>query len=75
MGLPLTPLRIIGLVLIALGIGLVAVGYASHDSLADQVSETFTGRYTKVTMRYLVGGGVTGAVGVVLALIPGRSKG
>lgn len=66
--------RIIGIVLLVAGIGLFIVGLNSSGSVADQVSETFVGRYTQTTTLYIVGGLVTGILGLLLATVGVRGK-
>jgi hypothetical protein len=57
---------VIGIVLAAVGVVLLYFGIIASDSLVDQASKTFTGRFTQQTMIYiilgvaaLVGGGLT----------------
>jgi hypothetical protein len=44
---------------------------ASH-SVADQVSNTFTGRFTQATTWYILGGGAAALFGLLLVLFGGR---
>jgi amino acid transporter len=62
----MTPQRIMGLVALIIGVGLLVVGMNSSHSLADQVSNTFTGRFTHVTTWYILGGIALGIVGLVM---------
>lgn len=57
---------ILGIVLIAVGIALLVFGWNASQSLVDQVSETFTGRFTDETMWYFIGGAAAAVVGVVM---------
>jgi hypothetical protein len=41
---------------------------ASH-SVADQVSNTFTGKFTNGTMWYIIGGGALGLIGLLMLLM------
>ena len=66
--------RIAGIVLLVVGVVLLIIGMNASDSLADQVSETFTGRFTDKTTWYIVGGLGIGLLGLILALIGGRVK-
>lgn len=50
--------RILGVVLFVVGLTLLAFGLSATDSVANTLSEGFTGRYTDATMWYLIGGGV-----------------
>lgn len=68
----MNPVRIIGVVLLVVGIVLFIIGLNASDSLADQVSDTFTGRFTKSTTWYIVGGIATGVLGLLLAAFGGR---
>jgi uncharacterized membrane protein YidH (DUF202 family) len=66
----MTPSRIIAIALIAGGIVALIVGMNASDSVADQVSTTFTGKYTRETQWYIIGG-ITAAVVGVAMLLPG----
>lgn len=68
------PYRIVGVVLVVVGLVLLVIGLNSSDSLADQVSETFTGRFTKATTWYIVGGIGTALLGALLAFMGWRGK-
>jgi hypothetical protein len=70
----MSPQRIAGIVLLTLGIVLLIVGMNASDSLADQVSNTFTGRFTDRTTWYIGGGIVTGVLGVSLLLFGSRKS-
>jgi drug/metabolite transporter (DMT)-like permease len=65
--------QILGIV--ALVIGLVLLGFAYHASNAplDQVSDALTGRFTDLTMWYLILG-IVAAVGGVLLVAFGRQR-
>jgi drug/metabolite transporter (DMT)-like permease len=59
-------MRVIGIVLAVVGVVLLFFGITASDSLVDQASKTFPGRFTQQTMLYiivgivlLVGGGLT----------------
>lgn len=67
----MTP-RVLGIVLIVVGLALLVFGLNSTDSFADSVSEGVTGRFTDKTMWYLIGGGALAIGGAVLALRGGR---
>jgi len=60
--------RIIGLVLLVGGIILIVIGFTASRSFGDQLSNFFTGHFTKTTLWYLIGGIVSAAVGLVLML-------
>ena len=63
--------RIAGIVLLVVGVVLLIMGMNASDSIADQVSETFTGRFTEKTTWYIIGGIGAGLFGLLL-LITGR---
>lgn len=65
----MSPQRIAGIALLVVGVILVIVGLNSSNSLADQVSESFTGRFTDKTMWYLVGGAAAAILGIVLLAV------
>jgi hypothetical protein len=64
--------RILGVVLLVVGLILVAFGLNSTESAADTVKEGLTGRYTDRTMWYLIGGAALAVLGGGIALIGGR---
>jgi Protein of unknown function (DUF3185) len=66
----MSPQRIVGIVLLVLGVGLLVVGMNASHSVADQVSNTFLGRFTQTTTWYLLGGVVSGVLGLVLMAGP-----
>ena len=60
--------RLVGIVLLAVGVGLFVVGMNASDSVADRWSNFFTGHFTDATVWYLVGGGALAAVGTMIVL-------
>jgi uncharacterized membrane protein len=64
----MSPVRIIGIVLLIVGAILLFMGFNATESVADQVSETFTGRYTETTMWYLIAGAAAAVGGLLLAI-------
>ena len=64
----MVPQRIIGVLILIFGMGLLIVGMTSSRSMADQISNTFTGRFTQATTWYILGGIVTGLLGIFLML-------
>ncbi len=63
----MSAVRIVGIVLAILGVILFIVGLNASDSLADRMSNFFTGRFTETTMWYMIGGAVLAIGGGVLA--------
>ena len=63
--------RIVGIVMVVAGVVLGIIGLNASDSVADQVSETFTGKYTDSTMWYMIGGGAMALLGLLLAVFKG----
>ena len=64
--------RIVGIILIVVGAALLIIGLNSSESLADQISETFTGRFTKGTMWYIIGGIASAILGLLLVVVKGK---
>lgn len=65
-------IRIIGLVLIAVGVTLLIFGYNASQTVGEQIVEGFTGRFTNQTMMYLIGGIAALVGGAALAIWGGR---
>jgi drug/metabolite transporter (DMT)-like permease len=70
----MSPQRIIGVVVLVAGIALLIVGVNASNSLADQVSETFTGRFTKATTWYIIGGIAAGVLGLLMVVFGGGKR-
>ena len=70
--------RIIGAVVLVVGIVLLIVGLNASHSVADRVSDFWTGRFTESTTWYIIGGIATGVLGLLIVLFgtrgPGRAK-
>lgn len=66
--------RIVGIVLLVLGVVILLFGLNASDSLGDQVSEAVTGRFTDKTMWYIIGGIGLAVVGVLMSLMGVKSK-
>lgn len=60
--------QVVGIVLLVLGVILLFFGWQASQSMADQVSETFTGQFTDSTMWYIIGGAVSLAAGAFMLL-------
>ena len=70
----MNPQRIVGVVLVVVGVILLSVGINASHSLADQVTNTFTGRFTQATTWYIVGGIASALLGVLMVLVDLRRK-
>jgi hypothetical protein len=64
--------RIVGFVVMGVGVVLFIIGLNASDSIGDQMSNFFTGRYSDKTMWYMVGGGALAVGGLALATVGGR---
>jgi uncharacterized membrane protein len=65
---------IVGGVLIILGVALLIFGMNASHSVADQVSNTVTGKFTQDTMWYILGGIAVGVLGVFMLVFGVRGK-
>jgi len=70
----MSPQRIFGVALLVLGIILLVIGLNSSHSMADQISNTFTGRFTDNTNWYIIGGIVLGVAGLSISFLGPRGK-
>jgi len=66
--------RILGVVILVVGIVLLAIGINASNSAVDQISNTFLGRFTQATTWYIVGGIGAGLFGLLMLLMGGRGK-
>jgi hypothetical protein len=64
--------RILGIVLLVVGVVLLILGLNASHSAADRISNTFTGHFTEATTWYIIGGAAAGILGLVM-LLGGRS--
>lgn len=64
--------RILGAALLIAGAILLYFGLQSTDTVSEKLVEGFTGRYSDGTMAYLVGGAVSGVLGLGLLLFGKR---
>ena len=71
----MSPQRIIGIVLLVIGMALIVVGMNASHSVADQVSNTFTGKFTHDTALYIFGGVAVALIGLLMNLFGVRGKG
>ena len=66
--------RVLGLLLVVVGAGLLYFGMNASRAPLERLSETFTGRYTERTQSYLIGGGAALVVGLGLTLFGGGGR-
>ncbi|KZB57728.1 hypothetical protein AUP42_00845 [Thalassospira lucentensis] len=66
--------RIAGIVICIIGIALLVVGFNASESAADQLSETFLGRYTDETVWYLIGGAAAAIGGFVMMMFGAKAR-
>ena len=66
--------RLLGIVLLVIGVILLIVGLNASHSAADQVSNTFTGRFTRETALYIFGGGAAALLGLLMQVFPSRGR-
>ncbi len=60
--------RLIGIVLLVLGLLLLFFGFQSSEGLDDQVSEALTGEFTDSTMWFYILGTISSVAGAALLL-------
>jgi hypothetical protein len=70
----MNPQRMAGVVLLVVGAVLLIVGINASNSVVDQVSNTFTGRFTQATTWYILGGIAVALFGLVLLLVHLRGR-
>lgn len=61
-----SPLKIIGIALMVIGIGLAFWGYQTSGSISSQFSQTFSGSPSDKVMMFYIGGAVSFFVGIFL---------
>lgn len=64
-------MKIIGIALLVLGAILLYFGYNAATAPMEEIGEALTGRYSDETMVYLIAGGISAVLGLVM-LIRGR---
>ena len=60
--------RIIGIILLVIGLILLYLGFQSSQGLDDQISEAITGEYTDNTVTYWIASAIFLVIGAVLSL-------
>lgn len=68
----MSPQRILGVVLLVVGLVLLYFGLNATDSVGESVSESVTGKYSDKTTWYIVGGAAAAVAGLVLGFFGGR---
>ena len=58
--------KLIGIVLAVIGALLLFFGWQSSESLGEQLTETFTGRFTDETTLFIIGGAVCLVAGLYM---------
>jgi LPXTG-motif cell wall-anchored protein len=66
--------RILGTVLLVVGVILLFIGMNASHSVSDQVSQNFTGRFTQATTWYIIGGIASALLGLLLVLFGVRRR-
>lgn len=61
--------KVIGVVLLVIGLILLYFGWQSSQSVGDQITETFTGRFTDSTMWFLIIGAAAAVGGILIAVV------
>ncbi|GGY60666.1 hypothetical protein GCM10007071_04200 [Marinobacter zhanjiangensis] len=59
--------KIVGIVLLVVGVLLLFFGYQASQSMGEQLAETVTGRFSDETMWYIIGGVAAVVAGAFLA--------
>lgn len=65
---------ILGCVLLGVGVVALMLGIQGSHSVADQISKTFTGRFTQATTWYILGGSAAALLGLAMLLTGSRRK-
>jgi len=63
-----TPVKIIGIALVVLGIGLAIWGYQLSGSVGSEISEVVTGSDTDKVMTFYIAGAISFVVGMYLSI-------
>ena len=58
--------KMLAMVLLAIGVVLLLVGFNASNAPVEEVSEALTGRFSDETMFYLIGGGISALLGVIM---------
>lgn len=63
-----TAMKIIGIALVVLGIGLAIWGHQLSGSIGSQITQAVTGSYTDKVMTFYIAGAVSFVVGIFLVI-------
>ena len=66
--------RILGVILLVVGTILLVLGVQASNSLADQMSNIFSGRFTQATTWQIAGGAAAAVLGLLLVMFGGRRR-
>jgi len=66
--------RIIGVFLLLVGIFAFVIGLNASNSVTDQFSKAFVGRFTDATTWYMIGGAASAVIGLLLVFYGFRGK-
>ncbi len=70
----MSPQRMLGIVLLVVGIVLFIVGMNASHSVSDQASNAFTGKFTQATAWYIYGGLAAGLAGLLVVVFGRGAK-
>ena len=70
----MSPQRIIGFVVLVVGIVLFIMGLNASHSMADRASNFWSGRFTEATTWYIIGGIAAGVLGLLIVVFGGRGS-
>ena len=68
----MTAIRVGGIVLLVVGVILLIYGLQDSHSLADELSYTWSGRFTERTTWYIIGGIALGLTGGLITVFGGK---
>lgn len=68
----MSPVRILGIVLVVVGIILLGMGYNASQSFGEEVTEAVTGRFTDQTTWYFIAGAASAVGGLLMAVFGKR---